>query len=113
MDAGELRNRISIERPSVTVGDYGHRVTGWDVVMECWAKVRPATGKERESAYQMQSMISHVVITRFYPELKEASGEWRIVFEGREFNIQGFPKNQNEEDAYLYFNVKEGGIDGH
>lgn len=130
MDAGKLRKRITIERPTVEVGAYGHRVDGWEVVANCFAEIRPVGSRERMAASQMQSGQTHVVTVRFQPKLKEASGEWRIVFKShrnieawseyyetgffiRTFNILGLPRNLSERDNYLIFDTLEGGTDGH
>jgi SPP1 family predicted phage head-tail adaptor len=112
-DAGLLRHRITIQKPTDQLDTFGHRLKNWDDVATVWAEVRPMGSNERLLAFQMQSGQSHVIKTRWMPELKDVSGEYRIVFEGRLFNIIGRPRNVTEKDDYLIFDTREGNADAH
>lgn len=113
LQAGKYEHRVRIERPKVEVGDFGHRVPGWELVAHAWAAIRPMASNERLAAFQMQSGQTHVVSTPFQPALASVRGECRIVFGARAFNILGLPRNRDERNEELIFDCTEGGADGH
>lgn len=113
IDPGRLAHRISLQRPSTVVDDFGHRVPGWQTVATVWAAVRPVGSTERLAAAQMQSGQTHVVTTRYSAALAALRGECRLVLRGRTFNLVGFPRNVGEANQYLVFDCTEGGADGH
>lgn len=113
MRIGKLHHKITIEKPSVTVAEFGHRVTDWTCVECLFADVRPMGSSERVSAFKMQSGATHVVTVRYQQSLSVVNGECRIVFGDRIFNIVGKPRNFDERGRWLIMDVTEGGTDGH
>jgi len=112
-DAGTLRHRIRIEQPTEVKDQFGHRTKVWTELVSCWAEVRPAGSNERLVAHQMQSGQTHVVTVRWQPVMDSVSGENRIVFNGRLFNIIGKPRNYTERDTYVIIDTSEGYSDAH
>jgi SPP1 family predicted phage head-tail adaptor len=112
-DAGKLRHRITIEKPTDTLDAFGHRLKGWELVATVWAEVRPVGSNERLIAFQMQSGQTHVIKTRWQPNLVDVNGEYRIVFKERLFNIIGRPRNGDEKDNYIIIDTREGNADAH
>lgn len=112
-DAGKLRHRITIQKPTDAIDTFGHRLKNWIDVATVWAEVRPVGSNERLIAFQMQSGQTHVIKTRWQPDLIDVTGEYRIVFKERLFNIIGRPRNVTEKDEYLIFDTAEGNADAH
>jgi SPP1 family predicted phage head-tail adaptor len=113
MDAGKLRHRIKIQKPTETKDQFGHRLKTWTDVVECWAEVRPTGSNERLVAFQMQTGQSHVITARWQAVMDSVTGNHRIVFQSRLFNIIGRPRNVTEKDTYIVFDTAEGLADGH
>ena len=113
MHSQMLDKRIRIERPSTATADFGHRTSGWELVAEAWAAIRPMGSNERLAAFQMQSGQTHVVTVRYSAALAAVRGECRIVFKDRLFNIVGLPRSISERNRWLVFDCSEGGADGH
>ena len=106
--AGDLTKRITFERPAQDTDKYGDPVDGWQLVQKCWAAIRPMGSNERLAALQLQSGQTHVVTTRYSPALAGARGDWRIVYQGRVFQIVGQPRNRDEANIELTFDCTEG-----
>lgn len=105
---GSLSHRIKIQKPSDEVGEFGHRVIDWADYLECWAEVRPLGSNERLIAFQMQNGQTHVVKARWQEAMSEVTGQYRIVFGDRIFNIVGRPRNVTEKDKFIIFDTHEG-----
>lgn len=86
---------------------------GWADIATVFADVRPMGSNERMAAMQMQSGGTHVVTVRYQSELASVTGEDRILFGSRTFNIVGIPRNIDERNRVLAMDVTEGGADGH
>jgi SPP1 family predicted phage head-tail adaptor len=66
LKAGELTQRISLQRDdSTTVDDYGQVTRNWSTYYTTWASVRPLSGREQEQGMARQASISHRVRMRF------------------------------------------------
>ena len=66
LKAGELTQRISLQRDdSTTVDDYGQVTRSWSTYHTTWASVRPLSGREQEQGMARQATISHRVRIRF------------------------------------------------
>lgn len=82
--AGELRHRVRIERPVDTPDAVtGQAVRDWPLEATVWAAIRPLSAREILARDQVQAEVTHHIVMRY----RALSSAWRIVFEGRVFEI--------------------------
>jgi SPP1 family predicted phage head-tail adaptor len=113
MYAAKMRHRIRIEKPTDQVDGFGHRLKDWVEVATVSAEVRPVGSNERLIAFQMQSGQTHVITARWSEALAAVSGDCRIMFQDRLFNIIGRPRNVTEKNRFIVFDTREGNADAH
>jgi SPP1 family predicted phage head-tail adaptor len=85
MEAGSLRQRITIQEKSVVRDTYGAETITWVTHVTAWARMEPLTGREFLEARQTQAEG----MVRF--TLRYQSGivpEMRVLFGSRTFDIQ-------------------------
>ena len=70
---------------------------GWTHVCDVWASIRPASERAREYAGQMMVNVTHTVLVRFNPLIKESHV---INYNGRRLDIETI-RNFDEADKYL------------
>lgn len=86
MKAGSLDRRITIERFTATVDDFGEEVKSWAPLRTVWANVTPISDGERWRAGE----VGATVTTRFAIRWGAGVGvEDRIVFDGRVYDVVG------------------------
>jgi SPP1 family predicted phage head-tail adaptor len=84
MNAGELKQRITIQQAVETSDSEAVTVTAWNTFTTVWAAVEPLSGREFFNAQQLNSELT----TRF--RIRCQSGittKMRILFDARVFNI--------------------------
>lgn len=65
MDIGNLRHRVTFEKPIEVDDDYaGHTVT-WQPVCIVWASVEPLSGREYFYGHQIAAEVTHRVRIRY------------------------------------------------
>lgn len=85
MDAGELRERVTVLAPTETRNRMGEVVlTYTDVFAEVWASVDGVSAREYLLSGQQQVDISHRVKMRYLPGLTQSM---RILWRGRTLEI--------------------------
>ena len=108
LSAGELNRRITFQRPTAALDEFGQPVPGgFEDVATVWAAIRPVGSNERLAAAQMQSGQTHVITVRYSATLAAAAGSWRIAHGGRLFGIVGLPRNLREAREALVFDCTE------
>ena len=87
MQAGKLRERVTIQRETVTRDSFGAEVNPWKDVTTVWASVRPGASGERfiSAADQMQATITHTVRIR---QRAGISPKMRLLWGTRKLDIQ-------------------------
>lgn len=83
--ASSLTERVTIQKPTETVGDDGVVRTAWSDVATVWAAVRSETGTERLRAGRVEMRQGHLVGMWH----KEIDGSYRLLWRGRTLHIQG------------------------
>jgi SPP1 family predicted phage head-tail adaptor len=102
--ARDLNRPVRIERPVETDNGAGGKVVAWVKVCDAWAKMRPGRGRETMIGGVLTAYTAEIITTRWFPGVTE---KWRIVFEGRVFNIRD--KADLEEMHQFYeFACEEG-----
>lgn len=90
MQAGKLRRRITIERPTTGAQSAtGEPTLAWATLTTCWAEIRPLSGRELFAARQVQSDVSHSIRIRANAETTTITSRDRVKFGERTFQITG------------------------
>ncbi len=114
MRAGDLRHRITIERPSSTVDDFGQPIPGgWQEVASVWANIKPVSGREKLRAGAVESTLSHTVLVRYQSGLlpSASADAWRINYGGRLLAIHA-AMVVDERGQWIIFDCTEGSLNG-
>lgn len=92
---GRLNQQIAVQSVSEAVNAYGERVETWSTAATIWAQVEynAAASKEGEQAGQEQAM-QEVLFTVRVLTINE---KYRIVFDGKTFDIQGIAKSNDRQ----------------
>jgi len=82
--AGRLRHRVTVERRSEALDEFGQRVDVWTEIATAWAKVRPLSGREYLAASGVRAEITHEITMRYPIDVKPKD---RVYFGTRLFDI--------------------------
>lgn len=86
--AGELDQRVRIEKPASTPDGRGGTVKGWAELATVWARVRPISGRERAAAGQIEAAATYRVTIR---RRTDVTADCRILWQGMAMNIRFVP----------------------
>ena len=113
LSSGDLRRRITIQRPSVTMDSYGQPVTTWTDVATVWAAIEPATGRELLAAQAMNLEQPTTITIRWQSVFSspKAMAAMRAVYNGRIYNIHS-AENPDERNVLVKLTATEGMNDG-
>jgi SPP1 family predicted phage head-tail adaptor len=64
VNAGDLRHRVALQRPSLTQGEGGKPITAWNTLGTYWANVESLTGAELWRARQLKPTTTHRITLR-------------------------------------------------
>lgn len=88
IDPGKMRHRITFQRFSGALDDFGDPLQtdddNWADVATTWAAIDPISGREFYAAEQSQSEVSHKIRCRYRTGLDTAM---RITYGKRRFKI--------------------------
>ena len=84
MRAGQLNQRVTLERFTETEDAYGATVTDWATVGTFWAAVLPLTGREVIAADAVTAISDVRIIMRYRPGITPAD---RLTHKGKQMNI--------------------------
>ena len=84
MRAGELDQRVTLERFGEYKDASGAWTEGWETVGAFWAAVLPLTGKEIIAADAVTAITDVRVIMRYQPGVTAAD---RLKHDGKTFNV--------------------------
>lgn len=67
LQIGKMRQRVTLQQPTLTQNSYGEPVAAWSDVQELWASILPASGMERyvSGGEQLQASVTHRVRMRY------------------------------------------------
>lgn len=103
-----LRHKLALERRVLAAAGGGSYDQTWTVVLpsvKSW--VQPLSSREQLHAMQLETPITHRVVTRYQRYLKDTSTEYRFVMDGdRYFNILGVT-DWEERHRWLEIDVAE------
>ena len=84
MKAGQLDQRVTVERFSRTEDELGQPIESWAPLFTCWAAVEPLTGREYIAAQAAVSEVTARIRMRFRPWM---TAEDRVIHGGKTYNI--------------------------
>jgi len=94
---GQLRHRITIQRPAVSSDGMGGGPQTWTDVATAWAGIEPLRGSSFWQAQQTQAKTTHTVTIRYRPGI---TTDCRVIFSSRIFQIDAI-QNPAESNRYL------------
>lgn len=96
MRAGDLDQRVTVERFTSTQDELGQPIESWAPLFTCWAAVEPLTGREFIAAQAAQSEVTARIRMRFRPWM---TAEDRVIHDGKTYNIVSVvdPRSQGRE----------------
>jgi len=91
IQAGKLRQRVTIQSPATGQDDMGApTLEPWVLVAEVWAGIEPLSGSELEQARRVVADVTHRVTLRYRDGLNANSVvfRWRLLLGTRVFQIE-------------------------
>jgi SPP1 family predicted phage head-tail adaptor len=84
MKAGQLDQRVTVERFTSTQDELGQPIESWAPLFTCWAAVEPLTGREYLAAQAAVSEVTARIRMRFRPWM---TAQDRVIHNGTTYNI--------------------------
>ncbi len=85
--AGELNERITIQRATVSTNDFNEAIETWSTLATVWANRRDASGSERYRAMEVNAEISVRFTVRIFSTISDVNANDRISYDGDIYNI--------------------------
>jgi SPP1 family predicted phage head-tail adaptor len=85
MKAGQLDQRVTVERFTSTEDELGQPIETWAPLFSCWAAVEPLTGREYLAAASLVSEVTARIRMRFRPWM---TAQDRVVHNGTTYGIE-------------------------
>lgn len=86
--AGNLDRRVTLERYTAVLDDYGGEVRTWIALATVWARVEQRTGYERSASNQVQAGAVTLFTIRWQQALADLNPKDRILYDGRYWDIE-------------------------
>lgn len=104
MKAGTLRHHVEIQQLVETTDAFGQPTHSYVHFANSFAEIRPLLGRENFAEKQVRSDQTHKIKMRY---LEGVTASMRILYNGRTYEVIGFPVNYNEQNIFLTFNAAE------
>jgi SPP1 family predicted phage head-tail adaptor len=104
MQAGKLRNYITIEQPTEAFDSNGELILTWSTFAEVWAEILPLIGREFYSARQVNAELTGKIRLRF---IKGITAKMRVLYENKTYEIDAPPIDPENRHKELVLLVKE------
>ena len=98
IDAGKLRERVTVQQASESRNALGETVLSWATFAERWASVEGVSSRELLQYGQQQIEVSHRVRMRWLSGLTQSM---RIVWRGRTLEIVSLLEHGNRSEHEL------------
>jgi SPP1 family predicted phage head-tail adaptor len=85
MKAGDLDQRVTVERFTSTEDELGQPIQTWAPLFTCWAAVEPLTGREYLAAAALVSEVTARIRMRFRPWM---TAQDRVIHNGTTYGIE-------------------------
>lgn len=95
MRAGQLRQRVTLQRKIITRDSFNAEVVEWSTFATVWAKIETIGGSESISIEQGAATLTHKITIRYRSGLVPTM---RVVWDDHTFNIEAvLPDNHLHE----------------
>lgn len=101
--AGDLDQRIRIERPDMVEDEGGGRETGWAEVATVWARAWPVGGQERAAAAKVEAST----MVRFKVRRRALDTTMRVIWQGKAHNIRAIA-DAGSREPFLIIDAESG-----
>lgn len=95
MDAGRLRERVTVQQASESRNALGETVLAWSTYAERWASVEGVSAREALAAGQQDVTITHRVRMRYVSGMTQ---NMRIAWRSRTLNIVSLLEYDNRTE---------------
>ena len=85
MKAGDLDQRVTVERFTSTQDELGQPIESWAPLFSCWAAVEPLVGREYLAAQAAVSEVTARIRMRFRPWM---TAQDRVIHNGTTYGIE-------------------------
>lgn len=102
--AGQLRHRITLQKPQAIVSPYGERTVSWVDVETVWADFHPLSVREFLAQSGTQSQVSARVVIRYRDDV---DATMRIAYRDKVYDIAGVLPDPDSGREYLTLPVSE------
>ena len=89
MSIGSMRERIVIQRKTITTDDIGQKIDVWEDFLACRAYANGLSGKEYFEAMRVNAENTVVFTIRYNPKFTANLDpiNYRILWNGKEYNL--------------------------
>ena len=95
IDAGKLRERVTVQIASGTTNTLGETVLAWSDSTSVWASVEGVSAREALTAGQQEASVTHRLRLRYLPGLTQ---EMRFAWRGRTLEIVSLLEHGNRSE---------------
>ena len=95
IDAGKLRDRVTVQIASGTTNALGETVLAWSDSSAVWASVEGVSAREALLAGQQETSITHRLRLRYLPGLTQ---QMRFAWRGRTLEIVSLLEHGNRSE---------------
>lgn len=86
--AGQMRDRVRIERETEQPDGGGGYEVGWFHVATVWGQLVPERGRERVESGRIEASVAAVLRIRYSSEVADVTAGYRVVIDGVDYNIR-------------------------
>lgn len=108
--AGELNQRVTLQRKTVTQAANGEPFTNWSPLVVLYARVHQLTGRDQIAAQQVQYPADVRIVIRYRPGLTPE--DHRLAWQGDPYEIVGQPARVGPRGEWLEIMATHGVRDG-
>jgi SPP1 family predicted phage head-tail adaptor len=95
IDAGKLRDRVTVQIASGTTNALGETVLAWSDSSAVWASVEGVSAREALLAGQQETSVTHRLRLRYLPGLTQ---QMRFAWRGRTLEIVSLLEHGNRSE---------------
>ena len=106
MQAGRLRNRITIQQRATTQDSAGEPSNTWTTFATVWASVEPIRGREFFEAQKTSSSVTNRIIIRYSSTVASVAPKMRVNFGSKYYDIEAV-LNLEERDKEIHLMCAE------
>jgi len=103
MQAGKLRNYITIQQPAETHNTNIELIETWPTFTSCWAEILPLTGREYWASKQVVSEVTGKIRIRY---IAGVTTKMRVIDGSKTYDIEAVIDVENRHEK-LELLVKE------